>query len=170
MYKQRVAKIRQQIHRLVEDGAEKESFYIFDPTSATERINHWRSFLPRVEIFFAVKTNPNQKIIDKCIEKNTGFDVASGSEMRKVMASGGKPEECIYASPIKKVKDLLIAKEIGIKMMTFDCEEELYKIQKHFPEAECVLRIATETTTALYNLSEKFGACMEEVPLLLATC
>ena len=62
-----------------------------------------------------------------------------------------------------------MAKDIGIKMMTFDCAEELYKIKKHYPKAECVLRIATEATTALYNLSEKFGASMEEVPLLLST-
>ena len=101
--------------------------------------------------------------------KNTGFDVASGKEIRQVMAAGGKPEACIFASPIKKVKDLLLAKEFGIKMMTFDCSEELYKIKKNFPEAECVLRIATENTTALYNLSEKFGAFMSEVPELLKT-
>jgi ornithine decarboxylase len=153
----------------VGSGAEKQAFYICDPKSATERIDHWRHFLPRVQIFYAVKTNPNQKIIDKCIEKNTGFDIASAYEMRKVLASGGKPEECIYASPIKKVSDLLLAKELGIKMMTFDSIEELFKIEKHFPEAECVLRIATEATTALYNLSEKFGASMEEVPALLST-
>ena len=54
-------------------------------------------------------------------------------------------------------------------MMTFDCSEELHKIKKHFPEAECVLRIATEKTTALYNLSEKFGAFMTEIPELLQT-
>ena len=54
-------------------------------------------------------------------------------------------------------------------MMTFDCSEELHKIKKHFPEAECILRIATEKTTALYNLSEKFGAFMTEVPELLQT-
>ena len=59
---------------------------------------------------------------------------------------------------------MLIAKKFGIKMMTFDCSEELYKISKHFPEAECILRITTEKTTALYNLSEKFGAFMTEVP------
>ena len=95
--------------------------------------------------------------------------MASGSEINKVMASGGKPDACIYASPIKKVDDLLIAKKFGIKMMTFDCSEELHKIKKHFPEAECILRIATEKTTALYNLSEKFGAFMTEVPELLQT-
>lgn len=82
---------------------------------------------------------------------------------------GGKPEDCIYASPIKKVDDLLLAKKFGIKMMTFDCSEELYKIKKHYPGAECVLRIATKKTTAIYNLSEKFGACMSEVPELLQT-
>ena len=65
--------------------------------------------------------------------------------------------------------DLQLAKEFGIKKMTFDCEEELRKIHQYFPEAECVIRIATESTTALYNLSEKFGASMEEVPELLAT-
>ena len=30
-----------------------------------------------------------------------------------------------------------------------------------------MLRIATKATTAAYNLSEKFGAPMEDVPLLL---
>jgi len=42
--------------------------------------------------------------------------------------------------------------------MTFDCVEELTKISQFYPEAECVLRICTPNTTALYNLSEKFGA------------
>jgi len=46
------------------------------------------------------------------------------------MESGAKPEDCIYASPIKNVKDLDIAKKFGIKLMTFDCSEELFKIQK----------------------------------------
>ena len=68
LYKQRYVKIRQLIQKLVESGAQTQSFYIYDPQSATERINLWRNILPRVEIFFAVKTNPDQKIIDKCIE------------------------------------------------------------------------------------------------------
>jgi diaminopimelate decarboxylase len=42
--------------------------------------------------------------------------------------------------------------------MTFDSIEELEKISKDFPDAECILRIATDTSGARYNLSEKFGA------------
>ena len=51
--------------------------------------------------------------------------------------------------------------------MTFDSIEELEKIKKWFPKAECVLRIAVDATTAVYNLSEKFGATMQEVPKIL---
>ena len=42
--------------------------------------------------------------------------------------------------------------------MTFDSREELQKIARYLPDAECVLRIATKETTAAYNLSEKYGA------------
>ena len=51
--------------------------------------------------------------------------------------------------------------------MTFDNEEELYKIKKHFPGADCMLRIETETTSAVYNLNEKFGAEITQVPKLM---
>ena len=54
-----------------------------------------------------------------------------------------------------------------MKKTTFDSVEELYKIKKYFPEAECVLRIAVKATTAMYNLSEKFGASMNDVPEIL---
>ena len=55
--------------------------------------------------------------------------------------------------------------------MTFDSVEELYKIQKNFPEAECVIRVATETVgcSAFYELSSKFGAFMEDIPMILQT-
>ena len=51
--------------------------------------------------------------------------------------------------------------------MTFDNEEELHKIKKNFPKADCVLRIETNITSAIYNLNEKFGAKMSDVPKLL---
>lgn len=51
--------------------------------------------------------------------------------------------------------------------MTFDNIEELHKIAQHFPEAECILRIATKKTTARFNLSEKYGAALEDVDDIL---
>jgi len=37
------------------------------------------------------------------------------------------------------------------------------------PDAECILRIVSRNTDAWYNLSEKFGAFMTDVPQLLDT-
>lgn len=51
--------------------------------------------------------------------------------------------------------------------MTFDSIEELEKIKQHHPKADCVIRLATVVTTALYNLSEKFGVFMQDVPKIL---
>jgi len=59
------------------------------------------------------------------------------------------------------------AKKKNLKRMTFDSIEELHKIKAHYPEAECVVRIAVAVTNATYNLSEKFGVTMEEIPEIL---
>jgi len=59
------------------------------------------------------------------------------------------------------------AKKKNLKRMTFDSIEELHKIKAHYPEAECVVRIAVKCTNAKYNLSEKFGVTMEEIPEIL---
>ena len=104
----------------------------------------WRHILPRVELFYAVKTNPNQGIVDRVAALGGGFDVASPQEMEQVAKAGGDFKKVIYAHPVKNPADLEVAKKFGIKLMTFDSIEELEKIKKVIPDAECVIRIATE--------------------------
>jgi len=73
-------------------------------------------------------------------------------------------EKIIYANPVKDIDHILSAKKYSINLMTFDTIEELSKIKKHYPDAEVVLRIAVMKTTALWNLSLKFGAIFDEIP------
>lgn len=51
--------------------------------------------------------------------------------------------------------------------MTFDSEEELYKIKEYYPEAECVMRIMTYNSEAKHNLNSKYGVPMERTNKLL---
>jgi ornithine decarboxylase len=97
----------------------------------------------------------------------TGFDVASAQELQDVINLGAKPNDLIFANPMKTDDQIIVAKKNGVKKMTFDSIEELGKIARCFPKAECILRIATDTTTAMYNLSEKYGAPMEDVDKIL---
>ena len=138
----------------------KDSFWVLDIQNVYDRINIWRKLMPRVQIFYAAKCNQNIEVGKACVEMNTGFDVASANEIKRFIELGAKPENMIYANPCKQDDHILYAKKFGLKKMTFDSVEELYKIKKLFPEAECIIRISSHITdrSAFVDLSKKFGA------------
>lgn len=49
---------------------------------------------------------------------------------------GVGPEKIVFAQTVKPVSHINCAKERRVALMTFDNEEELYKVKKHFAEAE----------------------------------
>lgn len=81
---------------------------------------------------------------------------------------GVDPSRIIYAQPCKTTSYVRYAKQQGVKQMTFDNTDELYKIKKLFPEAELFLRISTDDSSSLCRLSLKFGASMDSTEGLLA--
>jgi len=124
-------------------------------------------FLPGVQPFYAVKANPHPKIIRTLDTLGSCFDVASKQEVQLVHELGIGPERMIFANTIKRKKGLAFAREIGLKLMTYDNLNELYKIQKVHPEAKLLLRITSPSNGSGANLSYKFGAEPEEALFLL---
>lgn len=80
---------------------------------------------------------------------------------------GVHPSRIIYAQPCKTKSYIRYAAEVGVKQMTFDNSDELYKIKKLFPDAELFLRISTDDSASLCRLSLKFGAHMDTTTELL---
>ena len=76
--------------------------YIYRLNNINERVNLWKQLLPRVDLFFAVKVLDDEKIIKRCASLNTGFDVASPNEMKKVLELGGEPHKLIFANPVNE--------------------------------------------------------------------
>ena len=91
----------------------------------------------------------------------TGFDCASKAEIEQVLNLGVDPSRIIYAQPCKTKSYVRFAAERGVKQMTFDNSDELYKIKRFFPDAELFLRILTDDSTSLCRLSDKFGASLD---------
>jgi ornithine decarboxylase len=89
-----------------------------------------------------------------------GFDCASKAEIDFALAAGADPSRIIYAHPCKTQSYLRYASQVGVKLMTFDNADELYKIKAVFPGAELYLRILTDDSNSLCRLSQKFGACL----------
>lgn len=163
----RYDEIRAKMLKVIKQKGLAESFYVLDMDSVHRRIDLWKHLLPRVEVFFAAKALDDAEVFKAVVSRGCGFDVASEQEMAKVMKNGGKPDQMIFANPCKDVWQIQQAKKKHLKRMTFDSIEELHKIKANFPEAECVVRIAVKVTNATYNLSEKFGVTMEEIPEIL---
>jgi ornithine decarboxylase len=96
-----------------------------------------------------------------------GFDCASKAEIDLALATGVDPARIIYAQPCKTKSYLRYAAQKGVKQMTFDNADELYKIKACFPDAELYLRILTDDSTSLCRLSMKFGASLDVAHQLL---
>lgn len=50
---------------------------------------------------------------------------------------GVEPNKIVFAQTVKPVSHISFAQENHVRLMTFDNEEELYKVHKHFPDASC---------------------------------
>lgn len=89
--------------------------------------------MPQVQIFYSFKTNSDPFIIKEMLAQGSNFDCASREEIRSAMELGVKPENIIYANPCKLDDHLEYARDVGVKLMTFDSVEEAENIAEIHP-------------------------------------
>lgn len=114
-----------------------------------------------------MKCNPDPQVLRLLANLGTGFDCASKAEIEQVLAMGVDPSRIIYAQPCKTKSHLRYAAKQGVKQMTFDNADELYKTKELFPDAQLYLRILTDDSASLCRLSLKFGASLDSTWELL---
>ncbi|KAK5993952.1 Ornithine decarboxylase [Cladobotryum mycophilum] len=154
-------------HERCEPGDE-DTFFVADLGEVYRQHLRWKKNLPRIKPFYAVKCNPDSKVLRLLADLGTGFDCASKGEIEQVLAMGTSPDRIIYAQPCKTNSYVRFVKSVGVKQMTFDNADELYKIAKLYPGAELFLRIMTDDTSSMCRLSMKFGAPMDTTESLLS--
>ncbi|KAJ9267243.1 hypothetical protein DTO195F2_476 [Paecilomyces variotii] len=142
-------------------AGEEDAFYVADMGEIYRQHLRWKMNLGRVKPFYAVKCNPDPEILRLMAQLGNGFDCASKAEIDLALNTGIDPSRIIYAQPCKTKSYLRYAAQMGVKQMTFDNADELYKIKANFPEAELYLRILTDDSTSLCRLSMKFGASLD---------
>jgi ornithine decarboxylase len=118
-------------------------------------------------MYTAVKCNPDPQVLRLMTELGMGFDCASKNEIEAVLNLGVDPSRIIYAQPCKTKSYVRYAASSGVKQMTFDNADELYKTKQLFPDAELYLRILTDDSASLCRLSQKFGASLDTTSELL---
>lgn len=155
------------IDTFLEKNISDEAFYIIDLGKIISQYNKWIEKLPHVQPYYAIKCNPNPVIIQVLSSLGCNFDCASKNEISVVKQITGDPSRIIFANPCKISNQIKYARANDIDLMTFDCEQELYKIKLYHPYANLVLRIAVDDTGSICKFNKKFGCRMEDVENIL---
>lgn len=151
--------------------------FIIDHDELRSNYRQFRKYLPRVQIYYAVKANSDPAIVKTLFKEGSSFDVASMPEFDIVHENikhlpAKKRQEwiwdkIIYANPTKPTNTLEELNKYK-PLVTFDNSEEIKKIKKHAPDAGLALRLKVPNTGAMVELSSKFGASAgEAVDLIL---
>ncbi|HVU23978.1 MAG TPA: type III PLP-dependent enzyme [Opitutus sp.] len=152
--------------------------FVVDHDALRKVYRKFRRHLPRIQVYYAVKANPDPAIVRTLFEEGASFDVASMPEFMivheniKDLPAAARQQwiwdKIIYANPTKPTETLEELNQYK-PLVTFDNLEEIEKIRKHAPSAGLVLRLKVPNTGAMVELSSKFGASTgEAVDLILA--
>jgi ornithine decarboxylase len=155
------------INDFLEDNHSERAFYIIDLGELTNSYSNWLRLLPEVQPYYAVKCNPNPVLLEALASLGVNFDCASESEMKTIIEITKDPTRIIFANPCKMTSQIRYARANDVDCMTFDCEEELYKIKLYHPYAKLVLRLAVDDSQSRCKFNIKFGCKLKQVEELL---
>lgn len=161
------AGIAEAANNFIAAAAPGDTFYVYDLGEVHRLYRTWRTTMPRVMPFYAVKCNPEPSILAMLNAMGCGFDCASVQELERAAALNVPQSRIIFANPCKRPADFRYAAEKGVEHTTFDCASELEKIAAGYPAFKCVLRIRCDDAEAKINLGLKYGAEDQDVPMLL---
>ena len=147
--------------------------YCIRPGSIKKSTKFFKDNFPG-KVLYAVKTNPNEKVIKEIISNGIeDFDVASLNEIKLIKKI--KPESNLYFMHTIKTKESISSAyfDYGVKNFALDHKDELRKILEATNQAKDLnlyVRIAISNEHAEIDLSRKFGALPSEALGLVRLC
>jgi ornithine decarboxylase len=119
-------------------------------------------------VYYAIKANPLDEIIESLADLGSCFDVASVYELEKLKRLNIPAERISCGNTIKKCSDIKAFYDYGVRLYATDAESDLRNIAEFAPGSKVYIRVLTEGSEgADWPLSRKFG-CNPEMATELA--
>ncbi len=138
-----------------------------------------RAFAPLDHLVcYAMKANSNAAVMRTLARLGSGFDVVSEGELRRVIAAGGDPRQCVFAGVGKTEAEIEFALRQNIYSFNVESEPELLRINRVAARLQRKAPIAVRVnpnvdahthakiTTGTYE--NKFGIPFEQVERVYA--
>lgn len=117
-----------------------------------------KNSFPYAKIFYAIKANPGEPVLQMLAEMGSNFDIASRYELDMISKFVNDPSRFSYGNTIKKSSDIKYFYEKGVRIFATDSKDDLKNIAKNAPGSKVYVRILVENSdTADWPLSRKFG-------------
>ncbi|GAA2476221.1 type III PLP-dependent enzyme [Winogradskya humida] len=133
-------------------------FLITDLDAVARRLAAFRSALPGIQPFYAMKCNPSPEILSTVRANGASFEIASLGELRMLERLGVDPAGVLYSNPVKPPSHIAAAYAAGLWRFSFDSPNELRKLAEHAPGSAVYLRLHVDDADSAFPLSRKFGA------------
>jgi len=144
-------------------------FLILDTAIVREKLRRFRAALPRVRPHYAVKANPDRRVLKVLAQQGAGFEIASTAELDLLLSLGVDAAEVFFSNPMRSRESDAYAAAKGVRWFVVDSVDELRRMHAVDPAACLYLRIATPNIGSDWPLSGKFGAGAGEAREIIAT-
>ena len=144
-------------------------FLILDTAIVRGKIRRFRAAMPRVRPHYAVKANPDRRVLKVLVQEGAGFEIASTAELDLLLGLGVPAAEVFFSNPMKSRDSIAYAASKGVEWYVVDSVDELRRVHAIKPDAKQYLRIATPNIGSDWPLSGKFGAGASDAREIVAT-
>jgi ornithine decarboxylase len=138
-------------------------FLLVDNSIVRHKARRFKAAMPRVHPHYAVKANPDRRVLETLIEENVSFEIASIAELDLLLELGVPAAEIFYSNPMKSRVYLEYAASKGVEWYVLDSVEELRKIVSVKADAKMYLRIDTPNIGSDWPLAGKFGTHLADI-------
>jgi ornithine decarboxylase len=145
----------------------KRPLLLVDLAIVRDKTRRFRAAIPRARPHFAVKSNPDPRVLKVLMQEGAGFEIASIAELDLLLSIGVPVGEIFYSNPMKSRAYLEYAKAKGVEWFVVDSVEEIRKVQSVKADAKLYLRIDAPNIGSDWPLAGKFGAHMNDIPELI---
>ncbi|HEY1835532.1 MAG TPA: type III PLP-dependent enzyme [Candidatus Saccharimonadales bacterium] len=138
-------------------GVLKTPYALTDLNIIVEKAHQFKKLLPRVGLYYAIKSNSDSRIIDTLDDIVDGFDIASLGEFKQLQKQGIAADRLVYSNPVKIPGHIAETYKSGVRYYAFDSLAEVQKLQEHAPGATVYIRLKVSDYGSKFPLSGKFG-------------
>src|SRR5215510_5969786 len=111
-------------------------FLIVDTAIVRGKVRRFRAAMPRVRPHYAVKANPDRRVVKALVQEGCGFEIASTAELDLLLGLGVPAAEIFYSNPVKSRDAIAYAAGKGVEWFVVDSTDEVRKLYETKPDAK----------------------------------